>query len=339
MLRADGTCWLVLGDCYATGAGRVGQHPGGGAQGARWPGPMTQPNRLPQPGLKPKDLVGLPWRVALALQADGWWLRASIVWAKGVSFCPGWSGGVMPESVRDRPTRAHEVVFLLTRQESYYYDADAIREPLAASSLRRVSQRGFDEQTGGRKDGLNPNRSARRALESLARRVKTALTPHAGGQRQALHLGGAHAFHPLGRNVRDVWAIQIRPLDETHYAAFPEALVRPCIQAGTSEWGACRACGAPWRRVVRRPTGQLIGWTPGCRCRGQRGQTAPCVVLDPFAGSGTTLAVARALGRQAVGVELNPDYVAMAARRAGVAVDGRGEARSVSALVSLYLRR
>ena len=137
MLRADGTLWLNYGDCYATGAGKVSKHPGGGAQGERWRGnrgttnqsgaqqrggigPLVQPNRMPQAGLKPKDLVLMPARIALALQSDGWWLRSEIVWAKP---------NPMPESVRDRPTSAHEKVFLLTKSARYFYDADAVREP------------------------------------------------------------------------------------------------------------------------------------------------------------------------------------------------------------------
>ena len=131
VLRDDGTLWCVLGDCYATGAGKVGNCPGGGEQGARWRGegskhdygigPVTQPNRMPLPGLKPKDLVGVPWRVVFALQADGWWLRSDIIWHKP---------NPLPESVTDRPTKAHEYVFLLAKSERYWYDAEAIAEPI-----------------------------------------------------------------------------------------------------------------------------------------------------------------------------------------------------------------
>ncbi len=139
LLADDGTLWLNLGDCYATGAGRVGQCPGGGMQGEHWKGyhgthtagnsgkhayllgngGFTQPNRLPLPGLKPKDLIGIPWRVAFALQADEWFLRSDIIWHKP---------NCMPESVKDRPTRAHEYLFLFSKSERYYYDHKAIRE-------------------------------------------------------------------------------------------------------------------------------------------------------------------------------------------------------------------
>jgi hypothetical protein len=178
VLRADGTCWINMGDCYATGAGKVGECPGGGKQGARWAGdlrirderreyrgtrlangrgdspgvfrvktrasrdsahagkntamvaigPMTQPNRLPLPGLKAKDLVGIPWKLAFALQGDGWWLRQDIIWNKP---------NPMPESVRDRCTRSHEYIFLLSRSRLYYFDADAIKEPVAGTAHAR----------------------------------------------------------------------------------------------------------------------------------------------------------------------------------------------------------
>lgn len=315
VLRPDGVVWLNLGDCYATGAGQVGEHPGGGAQGARWAGrregdqlgeegsdrsetwrtrlagrgrhdagnsgkaaprleamgPMTQPNRLPLPGLKPKDLVGIPWRVAFALQADGWWLRSDVVWAKGASFLEGWAGSVMPESVTDRPTRAHEYLFLLARSERYYYDADAIRERSVTADEAR-----WDPGTDGHQGGLSHAgagastrrfRQARpsgwcehgegcRCGELLGRypqRVKVAARPSGPmrheNQRPAPQPGFPNAFHPLGRNVRSVWAINPAPFPEAHFATFPPRLVAPCVLAGTSE-RTCPACGASWARVV-----------------------------------------------------------------------------------------
>ncbi len=147
VLKNDGTVWLNIGDSYATGAGSVGDCPGGGEQGARWRGdhprdpkrnaaaiplgPTTQPNRMPIAGLKPKDLVGIPWRVAFALQADGWYLRSDIIWSKP---------NPMPESVTDRPTKAHEYVFLLSKNERYFFDQDAVREAYAPASFERWNQ-------------------------------------------------------------------------------------------------------------------------------------------------------------------------------------------------------
>jgi len=340
VLREDGVIFLNLGDCYATGAGRVGEHPGGGEQGERWAGrgvhtaansgkaapriaavgPMTQPNRMPIAGLKPKDLVGVPWRVAFALQADGWTLRSDIVWAKGLSFCPEYSGSVMPESVVDRPTKSHEYLFLLAKSEQYFFDQEAVKEPLAPGSVLRILQDGFDAQRSANRVFSDP--------ESLARIAAT------------------------GRNLRSVWAISPTPYAGSHFAVFPPALVIPCIKAGTSERGCCAQCGAPWERVTQTEspskwaadsdtrgfpdgrtsnvqsskslhrdsggvysTARECGWRPTCRCRGQRGRTVPATVLDPFAGSGTALHVAKELGRHAVGVELNPDYIRLAAAR------------------------
>lgn len=168
VLSEDGVLFLNLGDSYATGAGSVGNSPGGGKQGAQWSGPMTQPNRMPIAGLKPKDLCGMPWRVAFALQADGWWLRSDIIWAKK---------NPMPESVRDRPTRAHEYLFLLTKNPRYYYDAEAVREPDVTKPQRWISK-GIDDRRVPGQQPQSPGMS----------------------QRQANGLGA-------GRNRRTVWTI------------------------------------------------------------------------------------------------------------------------------------
>jgi DNA modification methylase len=136
VLHPSGVVWLNLGDSYATGGGRVGEAPGGGEQGRAWlggsgdlaVGPRTQPNRLKLPGLKQKDLIGIPWRVAFALQADGWYLRMDVIWSKP---------NPMPESTQNRPTRSHEYVFLLTKKPAYFYDNHAIKEPFAEASLGR----------------------------------------------------------------------------------------------------------------------------------------------------------------------------------------------------------
>ena len=165
VLRKDGTLWLNLGDSYAND-GKWGGKTGG--KQAYLPAADLERNGRQKraTGLKPKDLIGMPWRVAFALQADGWWLRSDIVWSKP---------NPMPESVKDRPTRAHEYLFLLSKSERYYYDHVAVREPMAESSLVRISQPSFWEQTGGPKDygtsGVNPSRSGRRVLENFARRT------------------------------------------------------------------------------------------------------------------------------------------------------------------------
>jgi DNA modification methylase len=272
VLRKDGVLWLNLGDSYATGGGAVGRCPGGGEQGERFlrAGMVnTQPNRMPLPGLKPKDLIGIPWRVAFALQADGWWLRSDIIWSKP---------NPMPESVTDRPTKAHEYLFLLTKAERYFYDHKAIREPAKAVSLARISQANFDKQHGGPKDyanGVNANRSMRATLENWSDKQRG----H-GRRHEAFNgrwdLMSKDEQQELGCNKRTVWEIATAPFAEAHFATFPEALVKPCILAGSR-----------------------IGDT----------------VLDPFAGSGTVGVVAKSFGREFLGVELNPTYVAMAERR------------------------
>jgi DNA modification methylase len=226
VLKDDGVCWVNLGDSFATGAGRVGECPGGGTQGEQWRlrGLMTPPNRMPLPGLKSKDLIGIPWRVAFALQADGWYLRADIIWSKP---------NPMPESVTDRPTKAHEYLFLLSKRERYYYDAAAIREVAVCKP--------------GRITSLNGPHVKRAAIQSTD---KTTL----GWNRPE-----------LGRNKRTVWTIPTMPYAGAHFATFPEALVMPCILAG-SRFGD-RIC-------------------------------------DPFLGSGTVGAVAERLGRRWVGTDL-----------------------------------
>lgn len=302
VLRHDGTLWLNLGDCYASQPswGRGG---GGTLEGRKQdavPGPLRHVH-----GLKPKDLVGIPWRVAFALQADGWWLRSDIIWSKP---------NAMPESVTDRPARAHEYVFLLAKSERYYYDAEAIREPLASTP---------DEY-------LRAGRSVREN--------------HAFGSVAGRPLG-AKSFStvPSGRNKRSVWTIATEPFPEAHFATFPQKLVEPMILAGSPE-RACPKCGAPWRRRVAvrsystpahqrhgrpshmgRPPQQSgwfwrpaersdFGFEPGCSCSGNDG-SARGVVLDPLVGSGTTLVVAARLGRDSLGIELNPEYADIARRR------------------------
>jgi DNA modification methylase len=273
VLRDDATLWLNMGDCFAGNRSYqvpdskhvdVGNRRGMTSSRRRDDLPIPRSDHLVT-GLKPKDLVGIPWRVAFALQADGWWLRSDIVWFKR---------NCMPESVVDRPTRAHELIFLMAKSERYFYDADAIREPLAESSVARVNQPTFFEQTGGEKDygksGTNANRSSRRALENLARRShtsavdheepnlkdpyrsKTAENPHVGGRRQASEPGEPNWCNAVGRNKRSVWDIPTQPFRSAHFATFPVEVVEPCVLAGTSARGACPSCGTPWRRDVER---------------------------------------------------------------------------------------
>lgn len=197
VLKPAGTLWLNLGDSYATGAGKVGNCPGGGEQGRQWreSSPMTSPNRMPIPGLKPKDLVGIPWRVALALQADGWWLRQDIIWHKP---------NPMPESVADRCTKAHEYVFLMTKSERYFYDHEAIKEAAV-----KGTGSGNKERKPRPGPDTNPGHQA----------------------------GSVPWDAQKTRNRRDVWTIPTKPFKGAHFAVMPEALVEPCIMAGCPAGG------------------------------------------------------------------------------------------------------
>ncbi|MBP2232515.1 DNA modification methylase [Azospirillum agricola] len=314
VLRDDGTLWLNLGDSYAND-GKFGGATGG--KHSKWlHGGETRIGREKRrTGLKPKDLIGVPWRVAFALQSDGWYLRSDIIWHKP---------NPMPESINDRPTSAHEHVFLLTKSDRYFYDADAIRENAEGAEDAGKGKSRYNFKRSGSKRGVP-------------------LTPDANcGTHRSDRM--ATDVAPT-RNARNVWTIATRPFAEAHFATFPPDLAEICIKAGSSARGCCASCGSPWGRVrgepvpvegrgagngfVRperltmggrgveeawtptdRPT---VGWRPSCSCA--EAEPMPCAVLDPFGGAGTTGLVADRLGRNAMLIELNPEYAAMAERR------------------------
>ena len=212
VLRDDGTLWLNLGDSYATG-GR-----GGGMEGERGDkqrsnaGALLGPKTTPPPNLKPKDLVGIPWRVAFALQADGWYLRSDIIWAKP---------NPMPESVTDRPTKAHEYLFLLAKSGRYYYDADAIREPHSQA-----------EKDGVPMGNISTDWKPREGHGKLQSDKSGYINTGAVANRPSNYYG-----HALGRNRRSVWTVPTQPFAAAHFAVFPPALVEPCILAGAPKGG------------------------------------------------------------------------------------------------------
>ena len=294
VLRSDGTLWLNIGDSYVSQGGpQVAQtksHVGSGFHGANRSSAEQGPEKDPQRGasspahfLKPKDLVGIPWRLAFALQADGWYLRSDIIWSKP---------NPMPESVTDRPTKAHEYLFLLTKSARYFYDADAIRE--SAEWAR------WGDQTVG--DGSNPGGWIKPKTREELNANRSSYRPgSASNMNDAEHVKKSDAglpLNPAGRNKRSVWEIATESYPEAHFATFPQALVEPCIKAGCPEF-TCRTCQRSY------PT------MPDCgHADYQRG-----VVLDPFMGSGTTALVARRLGRRSIGIELNPTYARLAADR------------------------
>ena len=302
VLRDDGIWFLNLGDSYASGTGgdrKIGVNDETRAR------KRPQVEGLKPKDLKPKDLVMIPARVALALQADGWWLRSDIIWAKP---------NPMPESVTDRPTTSHEHVFLLAKSKSYYYDADAVREANSPTSI----------QWGETDKRLHGNSEQAQGAQGLYR------------------VGSVTA----GRNKRTVWTIATSPYSGAHFAAFPPKLVEPMILAGTSQAGCCPECGAPWMRCVERvgavknPSYRQVakrapfqqggrdtttlnatpaqsittGWEPTCDCGHD---PVPCVVLDPFCGSGTVGVVCQELGREFVGIDLSWEYLQLARERTG----------------------
>ena len=262
VLRDDGTLWVNLGDGYAA-SGYSRQDNTGGAK--RVDGGKQKHSPVPM-GLKSKDLIGIPWRVAFALQAAGWYLRSDIIWAKP---------NPMPESVRDRPTRSHEYVFLLTKSPRYYYDAAAIAEPVAASTLQQVrdgytGQATKDYATGQAQD---PSATKSRIIEGLRRKNEQSGDRRKEGFNDRWD---AKTSVDLTRNARSVWTINPQPYPEAHFATFPTELARRCIAAGSK---------------------------PGD------------LVLDPFGGSGTTARVAELLGRQGLSVDVSLEYARLAKAR------------------------
>jgi DNA modification methylase len=314
VLRDDATLWLNVGDAYVT-------RPGNGCGGERVSGGMPHRSGMDRTGgaLATKNLFGLPWRVALALQADGWWLRSDIPWLKT---------NALPESVRDRLTHAHEYFFLLSPSARYYYDPDAVLRPVSEGTLKRLNQSTFDEQSGGIKDFGHDgptNRSMRGTLENVAARVRAArgrqwrttdffdvdatIEAHRAfiaalervreenGMLLAMDADG-YLAEPVGLRS------SVAKHEGTHTATYPGHVVEPCIRAGVSAFGVCRDCGAPYeRRYVDR---QPVGWAPSCD--DSTGVARP-IVLDPFVGSGTTLEVAHRLGCRGIGVDLSSHYL------------------------------
>ncbi len=333
VLRDDGTFWINLGDSYVS--------QGGTGQNRHWDGreknTETQSFRR-RPGsaradgivsdksprnrdgiscadLKSKDLIGVPWHVAFALQKAGWYLRQDIIWSKP---------NPMPESVTDRCSKSHEYIFMLTKKPQYYFDHVAIAEPSKFSNGKAAD---FARET---KDHLIPNQS------TVQHRL----------ERESTYNTGI-------RNKRSVWEVAAHPFPEAHFATFPPKLIEPCIRAGTSSKGCCAKCGAPWIRKIEKgelqgrtkndgagyvlPKGQhhdrkqkqrnesgwmpnhrkekkTTGWEPSCNCNAK---AIPCTVLDPFGGSGTTGMVCSKLERDAILIEISPQYAEMARRRAG----------------------
>lgn len=264
VLADDGTLWLNLGDSY--GSPSAGRNDGNHRADGR-PGGMsykaTGTVKHVSDTVLPKQLVGIPWRVAFALQADGWWLRSDIIWAKP---------NPMPESVTDRPTKAHEYLFLLAKADRYYYDQDAIAEALTPSTIERISQDVTNQRGSDRVPGKTNGQMKTVVKGSGNIHRKTGI--NAGSPSR----GSSIPWEGVKRNARTIWQIPTQPYSGAHFATFPEELARRCIVAGSA---------------------------------------AGDTVLDPFSGSGTVASVAIGNGRNAIGIELNPEYQQLAVERIG----------------------
>ena len=277
VLKDDGIMFLNLGDSYA-GSGKGGQSEE--KRSENW-----QPqygNKGKRYGLKPKDLIGIPWMVAFALRADGWYLRQDIIWHKP---------NPMPESVTDRCTKAHEYIFLMSKSQRYYYDAEAIKTPVADATIQRLSQQVEDQKgsdrvqgkTNGNMKAVGPGRTPRKGVDTRGGNQGSdngipAMAINGNGVKG--HSGYFDAEGNLigdGKaNKKSVWTVTTKPFSEAHFATFPPELIVDMIKAGCPEGG---------------------------------------IVLDPFMGAGTTAVVARKLNRNYTGFELNPEYIKIADRR------------------------
>ena len=370
VLRDDGVCWVNLGDSYFRNPSKGGSGPNAKEAGNGYTEAQQGRGRIDYRGskaiaggkqgteeansrvgsgtrtLKEKDLIGIPWRVALALQDDGWWLRDAIIWNKP---------SPMPGSQRDRCTSSYEFVFQLTKSARYFFDMEAIKEPAAPATFER-------------------NKYPHQMTSAPA-------STYCVGKLTGNMAPGADMKSPSTRIPRNVWTMANTGFSEAHFATFCVELPIRCIKASTSEKGCCPQCGAPWVRVVeseRVPTrpgdntkvkipagwdtgagshgtihkdGRLapedqyrdaeeignrdpqrhctetrtVGWQPGCECcypapiagydEGGPLTPIPCRVIDPFGGAGTTALAAKELGQHCTLIELSESYADMAKRR------------------------
>ena len=371
VLRDDGTFWLNLGDCYATSpAGQTDYAPYWKTGGAKNAG-KTYRGDIPKKwgNLKQKDLVMMPARMAISLQADGWTVRSKVIWFKK---------NPMPESCTDRPTSSYEEIFELTksnkpiywvnvyrgkgtrkqpkpdylyfdlkdnityeeepegfdpeagdkdgnnlwkkenqwRGHDYFYDDDAVREPHQPKSLVR-DEAGWNAAFKGRHTmpgEKRPHSTDKTGFcNPSGRNLRNVWEIYMDEFQQFLRWKADHAD-----DLKDVWKIATQPYPEAHFATFPEKIPETCIKAGTSEKGCCPQCGAPWERVEQETHPEMIErkdfFQPTCDCPDNTGDDR-CVVLDLFAGSGTTLLVGHNMGRDVIGIDISKKYAKLASKR------------------------
>lgn len=354
VLREDGTLWLNLGDSYG-GSGKG--HNNGESINSKHNYCQYTSKPFQSNNIKPKDLVGIPWMVALALRNSGWYLRQDIIWNKP---------NPMPESVKDRCTKAHEYIFLLSKSSKYFYDAEAIKTPVKDATVRRLiqdieNQKGSDRAYGGnRHNGTmkahKPKRNPRPSDNRKGNQGTGGIPIGMNGSSFKGHKNYLNEkddlIHGSKANKKSVWTVTTKGYKEAHFATYPEKLIVDCIKAGTSEFGCCSNCKTPYKRVVDKklvPTSKAsynsqpdqrdfsadkldqgsnrqkdghkpgwvyksktLDWIPDCDCDAS---LEPCIVLDPFMGSGTTAIVAKKLNRNYIGFELNPEYIKIAEKR------------------------
>lgn len=278
VLRDDGTLWVNIGDSYASISGGYRQPHGNSSILSKKTQSAVIDSKMKIPaGLKPKDLVGIPWMVAFALRADGWYLRSDIIWAKP---------NPMPESVTDRPTKSHEYIFLLSKSQRYYYDADAIKEQgmgrtdTSEGSKGILGGSGWKSKKADRPNGVNLN--CELGYDPKENRMRSHKNMQPDGQTpNSIHERRTEGMVDLSyvvRNKRSVWSVPTMPYKGAHFATFPEDLITPCILAGAPING---------------------------------------IILDPFFGSGTVGACAKRFGRKYIGIELNEKYIKLAEKRIG----------------------
>lgn len=280
ILKNDGTLWVNIGDSYA-GSGKKYISEYKQATNRASTQSVSLPAFFSNDQYKPKDLIGIPWMLAFALRADGWFLRQDIIWNKP---------NPMPESVTDRCTKAHEYIFLLSKSNKYYYDHESIKTPIQDATVQRMLQqiqlqKGSDRavgKTNGTMKAVGPGRNprpsdSRKGNQGSSTGIKAYTHREPGDKKLTNHSGNFDQNGDLigdgYANKKSVWTVTTKPYKEAHFATFPQDLIIDCIKAGCPEGG---------------------------------------VVLDPFMGAGTTAVVSRKLNRHFIGCEINPDYVKIA---------------------------